>query len=319
MPLDEATHRFAFLLQRDLRRLADRERTRGERGEEVRFDSATRIATWETRRGEVIGRWYADVVARWDVKDRILHWAWAGASSLGPATHAEAIAREGVARNIPQLSVSVVGELTEEEAFTLARLGVIVARGEGIEVRRTEGEVTFVGLFDSARPKTTPQEEPTRYSVPPPDVKEIAVTKSVPPPSGGVIYRSFPPPMRELQKPSEPPARIREPARAIFVPVATLVLAQLTKLSPGYQQGLFILSLLPGAEVEAERLRLGVVLVAVDAAGVLRALDPTLDLVEATARMVDADRRDGNGPWRKLSARITPKPDGGATLNVDVV
>lgn len=59
-------------------------------------------------------------------------------------------------------------------------------------------------------------------------------------------------------------------------------------------------------------------LVAVDAAGVLRALDPPADLVDAAAVMVESDRSGGNEPWRKLSARVTPKPDGGATLHVDV-
>ena len=68
-----------------------------------------------------------------------------------------------------------------------------------------------------------------------------------------------------------------------------------------------------------EKRRRVVVLVANDASGVLRALDPSRELIEAAARMVEADRTDGNGPWRKLTARITPKPDGGATLNVDVL
>jgi hypothetical protein len=53
--------------------------------------------------------------------------------------------------------------------------------------------------------------------------------------------------------------------------------------------------------------------------GQLRALDPTTALVEATTHMIEADREDGNGAWRKLSARIVPKADGGATLHVDVL
>ena len=52
--------------------------------------------------------------------------------------------------------------------------------------------------------------------------------------------------------------------------------------------------------------------------GILRALDPPVDVVEAAVSMVEADRREGNVHWRKLSARITPKADGGATLHVDV-
>lgn len=124
-------------------------------------------------------------------------------------------------------------------------------------------------------------------------------------------------------RPSSPPERkIREPARAIFVPVATSVLAALAKSVPGYQQALFVVTVIhpeSSTAPEQRKRRLVVTLVAVDASGVLRALDPSHELVEATARMVEADQADGNGPWRKLSARITPKPDGGATLNVDVI
>src|SRR4051794_7261095 len=95
MPLDEATTRLAFLLQRDLRRMGDRERARVDRGDEVRVDSVSRMATWETHRGEVLGRWYGEVMASYVVRDRILRWAWAGRSTIATATHAEAVEREG--------------------------------------------------------------------------------------------------------------------------------------------------------------------------------------------------------------------------------
>jgi hypothetical protein len=62
-----------------------------------------------------------------------------------------------------------------------------------------------------------------------------------------------------------------------------------------------------------------VFLVASDASGALHAIDVPAELLDAAARLVEADRVDGNGTWRKLSARISPKPDGGATLNVDVL
>jgi hypothetical protein len=111
---------------------------------------------------------------------------------------------------------------------------------------------------------------------------------------------------------------LREPSRELFLPVANAALAALSRASKGYLQGLFVLTL-DGDSRSAERRGLVVQLVAIDAAGILRALDPPSDVLEAAARMVDADLREGNGHWRKLSARITPKPDGGATLNVDVV
>lgn len=108
----------------------------------------------------------------------------------------------------------------------------------------------------------------------------------------------------------------REPSRAVFLPVVTAALTALARGSEGYLQGLFVLTLdAPGTEA----LRFMVQLVVVDRAGTLRALEPPADVLEAAGSMVQADRREGNGWWRKLSARIAPKPDGGATVHVDVV
>lgn len=358
MPLDEATRRLAFLLQRDLRRLVDRERARAERGEEVRYDPISRMATWETKRGDVIGRWYGEVLADYVLKDRILRWSWAGRGSLASRSHADVISQEGQSRSVAQLSMSVVGDLDEDDAATLARLGLLVARGEGLELDRTDTEIRFVGLFDSPRPREEGEVAPSRYSVPPPAVQPTSpsplpsASRSSPPgrrassppaghsharaPTPPPPYRSLPPireiyeprtssrPQAAARPPSGPPEerRIREPARGIFVPVATSVLATLTRATPGFQQALFVVTVHGGARRDGEtepRQRLVVTLAAVDSAGLLRSIDPSQDLVEAAARMVEADRTDGNGAWRKLTARITPKPDGGATLNVDVI
>ncbi|MBX3211364.1 MAG: hypothetical protein KF850_04975 [Labilithrix sp.] len=369
MPLDEATRQLAVLLQLELRRLVERERARTERGEEVRYDSVSRIATWETRRGDVIGRWYGDVLARYVVRDRILRWDWAGRSSIATTTHAEVISREGQARGVPQLSMSVVGELDEPDAYALVRLGVLVAHGEGVELRRTEEELTFIGLFDSPRPRDGESVDPSRYSVPPPPVARssppadrsspvaswppaagwpaparrsspAAGTRSTPPAarsstppaarrsSQPPAHRSLPP-IREIYGPRtagrspstrapEPERRVREPSRSIFLPVASAVLAVFAKAVPGFQQALFVLRIEPETRADEGR-RLVVLLAANDASGDLRAIDPSPELLAAAARLVEADQNDGNGPWSKLSARITPKPDGGATLNVDVI
>src|SRR5947209_7055469 len=123
MPLDEATRRFAFLLQRDLRRLSERREEHAARGEEMKFDSVTRIAVVQTRRGEAASRLYGEVLATYAPHDRILRWAWAGRSSSAPATHGDIVFREGQARGVPQLAMSVVGDLDLEDAKTLVQLG----------------------------------------------------------------------------------------------------------------------------------------------------------------------------------------------------
>lgn len=316
MPLDESTQRLAFLLQRDLHRVVEREVARADRGEILSQDPGARMVTWESKRGEVIGRWYAESLATYDIRDRIFRWAWAGRVSQAAPAHIDVVAREGLARNVPQLAMSVVGDLEREDAATLARLGLVVARGESMQVRENEGEVEFIGLFDTPRPRTSSQEA-SHWSVPPPaELRRSSPPRhyaSVPP-----IQEVYAPRTKSVAPPAspmlaEPGAVIREPARALFVPVATAMLAALTRQAAGFQQGLFVIQHDRGPR------GLTVTLVAVDAAGVLRALDPPAELVDATQRMIAADLADGNGPWRKLSARVLPKSDGGATLHVDVI
>ncbi len=304
----------------------------------MRTDSAARLVTWETKHGEVTARQYLEVLATYEPRDRILRWGWAGRSPSASASHVDTIVREAQARGVPQLAMSVVADLSPEDAEALAKLGAILARAEGFVSRPGTGsETQFVGLFERSQPDAQ-----DRYSVPPPPVAATPQPpRATPPPP----YRSLPP-VREVYAPrvprtegsdSRPPPRpsqqpgakpgesgragdrpaVREPSRALFVPVANAALGALAQGCPGFQQALFVVTVSAGG-ADAPR-RVVVQLVALDASGILRALDPPRELVEAAAEMTDADRREGNGIWRKLSARILPKPDGGATLHVDVM
>ncbi len=337
MPLDEATRRFSFLLAGDLRRLTEKREEYAARGEAMRFDPATRIATVETRRGESVSRLYGEVLATYTPYDRILRWGWAGRAPSAAATHGDVIFREGQSRGVPQLAMSVVGDLDQEDAAALVRLGALVARAEALHERKVGGDVEFIGLFDRARPSEA-IDAASRFSVPPPPAAAERAHSSAPPPRA---YRSIPPiqeiyelrtggsrppgpaaaPVARSSISTAPPPpiaekKLREPSRELFLPVANAALAALARGSKGYLQGLFVLTLdLAGTGTR----RLMVQLVVIDTAGMLRALDPPTALIETAAAMVEADRVDGNGTWRKLSARITPKQDGGATLHVDVL
>ncbi len=370
MPLDEATRRFAFLLQRDLRRISERREEHASRGEEMKFDSVSRVATVQTRRGDAVSKLYGEVLAVYAPEDRILRWSWAGRASSASPTHGDVVFREGQARGVPQLTMSVVGDLDEDDATTLVKLGALVARADGVHTRKIGADIEYIGVFERPRPADAiePARE-NRFSVPPPPVAEKPTTGGGPAPRA---YRSIPP-IREIFEPrtsasrsskppsveptsesrssdapaslsslplpasaaqpasaSQPPKKLREPSRALFLPVANAALAALARGSKGYLQGIFVVTLdadpyEPSTSGDRDRdretpekRRIVVQLVVVDAAGILRALDPSTEVIEAAATMVEADRREGNGQWRKLSARITPKADGGATLHVDV-
>jgi hypothetical protein len=356
MPLDEATRRFAFLLQRDLRRMTERRQEQAARGDEMKFDSVSRIAIVQARGGGPVTRLHGEVLATYAPYDRILRWGWAGRAPSASPTHGDVIFREGQARGVPQLAMSVVGDLDYEDAATLVKLGALVARAEAVHERKVSTDVQFIGLFERSRPAENAEAPESRFSVPPPPTERAP---SQPPGPVPRAYRSIPP-IREVFEPrthgsrppvdaagaatswsnlgaagtsssasSAPPAqrssssipvakKLREPSRALFLPVANAALAALTRGSKGYLQGLFVLTLDTEGRGNEPR-RLMVQLVVIDLAGILRALDPPVDVIEAAASMVEADRREGNGTWRKLSARITPKPNGGATLHVDVL
>src|SRR5687767_3961346 len=109
MPLDEATRRFAFLMQRDVRRLVERDE---ERGRQVAYDPISRIVAKSGGRG-ASWRYYGERLATYSPRERIFRWAWAGSSSS--SSHAELVFREGQARGVPQLAQSIVADLGENE------------------------------------------------------------------------------------------------------------------------------------------------------------------------------------------------------------
>jgi hypothetical protein len=320
MPLDESSRRFAFLMQRDLRRMEERERGRTDRQEEVRYDPVSRVATWETRRGEVVGRWYGESLAIYNARDRILRWSWAFRATSEGGTHAELVFREGQSRDVPQLAMSVVNDVSSDDAMTLARLGAVASRADGIHVQHKEGDedsIEIIGLFESSRPSEQLKSAAAhRISVPPPPVAPRSPT-----PTPRVAYRTLPPvkEVYELRRGSKPPDADRDepaeirlarpPERERFLPLANLAIAWIGQRAPSFSQGLLVVSVEP----DAPRRHLVVQLVVLDKEGLLRALDPPMELLEAAAAMI------GDARWRKLTARISPKPDGGATLHVDVI
>ncbi len=316
MPLDHATLRFCSLLRRDMDRMTERAEERIARGEWIDFDPASGLALVHTRRGDLGSRLYGEVLAVYLTRDRILRWAWAGRSPTALPTHGDVLPRTGQARGVPQLAMSVVGELDQEDAAKLVKVGALVARAEGVLERRSGSDIEFIGLFDRARPLDAAQSPESRYSLPPP---AVAASREEKRPShtpsaawsnlgaAGVGHSTVRlPPLAAAEN-------VRQPSRALFLPVANAVLSALTHGSVGYRQALFLLSL-DGQAPRRPTLHLSVV----DAAGTLRALAAPPALVDVAVAMVDADRAEGNGSWAKLEVRITPKSDGGASLHVDV-
>lgn len=127
-------------------------------------------------------------------------------------------------------------------------------------------------------------------------------------------------PVRESREPRErvsapsPALPVREPSPGVFRPVAQLVLGALSTAMPhGFREAMFLMSL----DVHEGKGRFYVHLVASAPTGELFAPEPSRELLEATARMVTDDAREGNGRWRKLIAKLSAT-DQGVAVDLEV-
>lgn len=162
------------------------------------------------------------------------------------------------------------------------------------------------------------------YSVAPPSrfdagARSAYGTRSIPPvraldlsPLDDDAPAPIPPPPRMPDAPRD--TAIRDPARELFMPVAQAALADIAASLGEFRQALLVLRV--EASTATSKGRFFVQLVAADDAGELQALDPSRALLDAAAKMIADDARDGNGRWKKLVARLRPTARG---ASVDVV
>jgi hypothetical protein len=149
---------------------------------------------------------------------------------------------------------------------------------------------------------------PPLAPVAPIEVSEDSLDEFVPPPPPRMPSQMSPP------MHTAPAAPIREPSREGFLPVATVALAAVAHALPGgFKQALIVVTL----DQRESKGRFLVQLVATDARGDLVALEPARELLDATAKMIADDAREGNGRWRRLVARLTAT-ERGASVAVEV-
>lgn len=111
-----------------------------------------------------------------------------------------------------------------------------------------------------------------------------------------------------------PALPVREPSPSVFRPVAQLVLGALSFAMPnGFREALFLMSL----DVHDGKGRFYIHVVGASPTGELVTIDPSRELLEATAKMVSDDAREGNGRWRRLSAKLAAT-DQGVAVDLEV-
>jgi hypothetical protein len=99
------------------------------------------------------------------------------------------------------------------------------------------------------------------------------------------------------------------------MPVAQVALGDVAAAVPGFGQALVVVRV----ELDAQgKGKFFVQVVARDGHGDLVPIDPSRALLDAAAKLIADDARDGNGRWRRLSARLRPTVRG-ASVDVEVI
>jgi hypothetical protein len=357
MALSNKLRRLALLVEPDVQKMIEKHAQRVAGHDSVRYDERSNLVTY-ARQGSVIFQPRAEKIAEYAHELGLFRWWFVGIKFGEHAHRRLDVAyREGEQYGLTELTTESITVDTPTDADTVAFLAAQLARADGV-LRATQGEkVIYFALFDN-KPSDAPRAPDLRdtsvnspsqrppvdtdrpvnfrpaivgapakpFSIAPmpryesTSLRPGSASRSMPPPSPIEVSTDdgfdIPPPPRAPSVPT--PAinniPIREPKRELFMPFAQTALGDVGASVPGFGQALLVVRV----ETSNGKGRFFVQLVALDADGDLIALDPSRALLDAAARMIADDARDGNGRWHKLAARLRPT-ERGASVDLDVV
>lgn len=313
MPIDERLRRLAKNAEPEIQRMLERHAAVTRGYDELQHNPELNVVGF-VRMGEMLFRAQTEHIGNYYPDIAMFRWAWALRPHTTGPTRLDAVMREGEAQGIEQLRANHISNIPEDDAMLVASVAAHIARANAI-LRVPEGEhFVFYALYEIPNPARAAFSVAPGAMASPSQSSETSLPalfsdvtlppQNVPPPaeSGPVLARPS----------SDRP--IREPGRLVLTPLAQQAAIDLARVMPTYTQALLVISV----NRQEARGRFFVVLVASDAEGVMHALEPTSKTVEATANMIRTDSVDGNGPWRRLVLRFTPKPTGGAKLSIEI-
>ncbi len=344
MALSNKFRRLALLMEPDVQRMLERHAQRTAGNDSVRLDERSGIASYQ-RGGALLWQPRAEKIGEWSHELALFRWYWAGVKfGEGPHRRLDVVHREGESYGLLELTTDTINIESAPDADLVAFLAGQLARADGVLRAAQPDRVLYYALYDSKlseapRGELLRDTAVTSGSERPAWMASESKAYSVAPPAGHNMTslrpggaRSMPalvevsaddgfdiPPAPRtplIQTPPPPPPLllpVREPAREIFMPVAQTALGDLAASLPGFAQAMVVLRV----DSANGKGRFFVQLVAVDPNGDLISLDPSRALLEAAAKMIADDARDGNGRWHKLAARLRPTARG-ASVDLDV-
>jgi hypothetical protein len=255
------------------------------------LDPDRQLAVWR-RAGMLVLETPAELIGSYAADLGLFRWWWSGkenALKLAPArldrafAHAQETDLRALLTRQHQLE-------DENEAAMLCRVAAYYAQATAM-VRQPQGDrVNYFAVFAAN----------TR----PPIVPDLDIVRTLPPPA--VMPRVpdldlGPRPSASASAPAPAPSAVREPARALLLPLVHIARGLLRRtFGERARRALVIVTV----DTARDKARFFVTLVGSNDAGELAAIDTTRDLLDAAGVMLGEDARSGNGRWRKLVVHV---------------
>jgi hypothetical protein len=238
-----------------------------------------------------LARYRYEVLATFDHETRVFRWGWAEKDAAFPK-RVDAIYREGQNSQLTTLATEQLHDVWETDAERLVRLGAHLATARGLLRCDVGARTTWLALFDARGVRETMR--------PPRPLKEHAPIQTMPPAGLGGHPAAMP--MRP----------VRTPAQRRLQQVVSALRDDLRASFMGFREALLTVRI----DVRQDKARFVVQLAVADGDGRLQVLEPSMPLMEATARFIRADSDEGNGRWQRLVLRLSSDALG---ANVDEV
>jgi hypothetical protein len=309
------------MLEEDIEQMLAGYAARIEGHDDVKLAGAERTATFY-KDGAVLWRAYAEPLGRFNPAFGVFRWWWHGRAARTPS-RLDVIVADGARFHVPELTTEQVSVARGDDAHMLCAVAAHLAGAKGLVSVEDAHGALFVALFDS------PGTGGSMSLFPPPSVVPAAPRVpdfEAPPPSDGSRRYSISAPLilatSPIRVPSfpirsaapSPNAPVTEPTRDVLAPLLQTAFAIASGAMP---DGVVEVMLIIIVDVMRDEARYIVQLVALTPTMQLVSLDSSMELAEATERMLEADGASGNGRWSKLAVRMR-RTERGAQVEVDV-
>jgi len=259
--------------------------------DDVHVDPERQIAVWK-RAGMLMLEAPAELVGSFTPDLGLFRWWWSGKEHRLSLTTARldqafAHAQEHDLRPLLARQHQLDGE---EDAAMLCRVAAHLANATAL-LRQEEGDrVSFYAVFAA----------PTRAPI----VPDLEIVRTLPPP-----------PARTPSSPPPSNRAVREPGRALLLPLVHVASTLARRAFHEHaRRGLVVVNV----DTSRDKARFYVTLVGATTAGELAALDTTRDLLDAAGVLIGEDARSGNGRWRKLVVHFECVGDGAEISRCEV-